>query len=724
MAASTPTIKGKEPEIKKVYNPTGREAEVRQHVYDRYYRLQDKRQETEGNWERWQKQWDAFRPPKDADDWRSDIYVPMTTSVIEAQLSEIVEQELRPWVVERGSEDSPKAAVMNAILDYTWDQAKSDLALFDILKDSLIFGTGIGMEYYWKQPRTIKNDQDKEVTTFEYDDCYLKPERLYDFYIDERARDFSGPYQAQDCIHRDVMDYDDFRNFFQGKTWDPMGNAALVKPGGDTNYYEFYKPPERMEHSREVEVLWYWNKPEDLLAIVANDVLVVMKPNPYKHKQLPFFRVIDIRVPYQFYGKGEAELLSSLQEEQNTLRRMIVDRNHLDIDKSFLVSDTLTVEDEDLIAGPHRAIPVGDINQAKPLEYGDIPNSVFKSLELLNDDKIRVTGMDERQQSVSQSGTATEAAILKEATLKRINMKIWQMKKDSLVDIGRLRVANIMQFYSQPKLMEVVDKNQLAKLDPSSKVTQDGKTFQKQYRTVRLKDQAFGLNNVTGQPQITRAKGFTFFEAKPEFFLPSHGGFDIHYKATSQIPLSKPLQQQKGDELYDRLIKNPTVDPWKLAEFELKSREVDPDDFKAQSQQKPDQGFDLEKAMNLAGIENQMMMEGKKVGPTPFAPVPHTEAHIEYMKSNDFKTLASKEVTDIFGLHVTGELKAQEMRGAAGGQGAQGGPPTDQGQGQPPPGQGGQPPSGAAINAPMGNVAPGRMMGGADTQNVSGSQQQ
>jgi hypothetical protein len=750
---TTPKLDRQEPSIRKVYVPKGKELDTLKHTYDRYYQMKDNRDGTtgpynyEGDWDKWEKQWNAWRPVKDADDWKSNIYIPITTSVIEAELSEVIEMNLRPWVVERGQEDSEKAKVMNAIIDYTWEKAKSDVALFDMIKDAFIFGTGIGMEYYWKQPRTIKDDKGKDQKILEYDDCYLEPVRLWDFYVDERARDFSGPYGAQDCIRRYVMDYDDFRNFFENDIWNTFGNVSLVKPGGDTNYYEFYQPPERMEHDREVEVLWYWNKPDDLLSIVANDVLVTAKPNPYKHKQLPFVRILDVKKPYQFYGKGEAELLESLQEENNTLRRMIIDRNHLDIDKPILVSDTLTIEDEDTITRPHGVIPVGDVNAIKVMEYNDIPQSVFKSLDLLTDDKVRVTGMDERQESVSTAGTATEAAILKEQTIKRINMKMWQLKNDAIIDIGRLRVENIMQFYSQPKLQEILGEDEAAKAEADGTLVKaNGKKYQATYRNIRLKDQKMQMNEQTQKPELIPTKGTGFFDAKPEFFLPEHGGFDIKFAATESIPLSKPLKQQKIDEMYDRLSRNPSVDPWALAEAVIKSRDLDPDKFKAkqappqqggkgqkQGQGQPqqqDQGqqgtpINLKKIVDLAGVENAEMMQGKKIGPTPYAPVVHTEIHIEFMKSDNFKQNAPHKVTQLFANHVMGELAAQKLRGGQGqpsglqqeGQGGQGGDMTGAGATMAS--------SGGELNASANpNVAPGQIQGGGDTQNISGAQSQ
>ena len=715
---ATPTINTKEPAIRKVYNPPEKQHDVLKHVYDRHQEMSDVRQKIEPDWEKWQKQWEAYREPKNTNDWKSNIYIPMTTSIIEAQLAEIVNQDMMPWVIARGSEDEPKAQVMNAILQYTWDVAKSNVALFQIIKDSLIFGTGIGMEYFWKEPRTIKVKDGEDKQVLEFDDCYLQPIRLQDFYKDEKGRAFTGPNACKDAIWRNIMDYDDFRQFFKGKVWNPLGTADVVRPGGDTSYYEFFKPDERLDHSREVEVMWYWNKTDDMFAVVANDVLVRMEPNPYKHKQLPFVRAVDITRPYQFYGKGEAELLESLQEEQNTLRRMIIDRNHLDIDKPILTSDVLTLEDEDAMAAPHRIIPVGDVNQVKFPEYSDIPKSVFMTLEMLNEDKVRVTGMDERQQSVSSAGTATEAAILKEATLKRLNMKMWHIKNDTLVDVGRLRVANIMQFYSQPRLKDIVGEGRVEKLQAEGKIVMSGgQKYEAEYRQIRLEDQKVEIDDQTRQPTVKPAKGFTFFTAEPKFFMPSAGSFDIRYKASSQLPISKPLEQQKADEMYDRLIKNPAVDPWKLAEYLLKTRELAPDEFKAQAKgegQPEEQGIRVDKMVDLASMENEEMMNGKAIGPTPYASAVHTQIHEQFMNSDRFRKevpAGDNKTLQIFTNHVMGEIAAQMMRGGKGLSGAMGGQPAPgmPGMGAAPAG-GGQTPQ--AMPPGIEEAMPGRIEGG------------
>jgi len=282
------------------------------------------------NANRWEKNYENIRDSfeKSGDEWQSNHVVPVTIAAVETAKSEISEQQIRPIISARGSEDECKSRVMQRIFDYTWEVADSDGMTDDAVNDLLIQGTAISQEYYLKnmvKVTTGKGDETKEVA--EYDDVMGELVKLQDFYIDEYARSFTGPFAARDCIRRFVMSYDDFRQFFQGDVWDQFGNAQYVKPGGaDVNYYEWFKPPIGINPAKQVEVLWYWAKsPQDRLRIVANDVLIRDSGNPYKHKQLPFVRWICIKRPHRFYGKGLPELLESVQDEQNTLRRMIID---------------------------------------------------------------------------------------------------------------------------------------------------------------------------------------------------------------------------------------------------------------------------------------------------------------------------------------------------------------------------------------------------------------
>lgn len=669
-----------------IYKPPEKVAKMRDFVYDRFTAMKDStyRQDVEKLWEKGREQWEALRKERTADDWQSNHYVPITTAVVETALSEIIDQSPKPLILPRGSEDVPKATVMSKIYDFTWEIADSDLELEDIIHDALICGTGIGQEYFHRDLRKLKNSLKKdsqldyeEEEAVVYDDCYLEAVKLEDFYVDEFGRGFRGPYAARDCVRRYIIDFEDFKNFFKG-VWDPLGAAKYVEPGGDVNYYEKYSPPHGIDMSTKVEVLWYWQvRPEDWLVIVANDVVLVMGPNPYKHKELPFVRAVDVKRTHYFYGKGEAELLESIQDEINTLRRMIIDRNHLDIDKMFYGTSLVNISDEDLIARPHGFIPAeGEI---KPVEYSDIPRSVELSLQHLEDDATITTGINPRAQALPVTGTATEAAILKESTLKRIRLKVRRLERECLTRLGRLRVSNILQFYPQPKLEKIVGEEatkqfeeELTQLQQKGIVETEnltkvkGEVFKKSFREIRLESQEF-MPNTEGQFELRQSgKPFTFFPLKPEYYLPSKGAFDIKFAAGSTLPISKPLLQTKKAEMFDRLLPLASAgiyDLKKLGDQLLKANEENPADYSPDQPQVEDTEQRLTMALELANVENNLIMKGQPISATAYAPAAHTAIHVEFTKSDTFQNLPTNDPrVQIMTDHITGELFAQASR--------------------------------------------------------------
>lgn len=693
MADTSGKLIQKKPKITDIYQPNGEVKEVIRFVYDRKRQMEDSedRNKAQKKWTEGEKQWEALREIRGVDEWQSNHYVPMTLSIVETALSEIIRQNLRPFILPRGLEDETKAKVMQHIWDYAWEVSNGDMTLYDTTKELLIKGTAVIQEYYRVDKRKIGSvspgKDGKEETNYkevvDYDDVCTELVRLEDFYVDEYARGFDGPYAARDCIRRYIMDIEDFHRMYDKSVWDQFEDAKLVKAGGDTDYYEVFKPPQGMDSSKQVEVLHYWNKPKDKFIIVANDILIRNNPNPYKHKQLPFARAVDLKRVHRFYGKGEPELLESIQDEINTLRRMIIDRNHLDIDKMFLVSNKMGLTDEDLIARPHGMIPTDDPQGAKAIEYGDIPRSVELSLKHLEDDSTISTGINPRAQALPTAGTATEAAILKESTLRRIEIKIWLLKKDFLIRLGRLRLSNILQFYPQPKLEKIVgEKNsedykaQVDKLKTSGSFAQiGGEDYSSSFRQIRIPGQRLDVG-VKGELSQTPIQGYSFFELRPKYFMPfSRGGYDLSFQAGSNIEISKPLMQSKILELYDRFaqlsLQVPgSYDPVKLGDMVLKEYfDKNPDEFKpdAIEGQVPEDQQRIEMQIQLAAMENQMLMKEIAVPATAGAAPLHTRVHLEFMDSEAFQQLPNDSpILQNMVTHVTGELIGQGIRGSVG----------------------------------------------------------
>ena len=439
----------KDPKIREYYKPLPLEEESLAHVYDRYQKMNEnpQRQDAVKEWDAGEMAWDQYEKQDERlEEWQAKYFVPLTTSTVEQILSEMLDQSPQPILLPLSDEDKPRATVMKHTFNFSWETADGDEELENVLKDCLIYGDGFAQEYYWKDRRMVRTlvgmgkgqkgkriPEYKETEIFEYDDCYMESVSPYELFFDETARTINrGPYKARDVIRRFVMKLDDAKTFFSGDIWNPYGNMRFVRPGKDTNYYSYYKPPEDVNKGDEVEVLWYWSRsPNDSLRIVINDVLIKDGPKPYKHKLLPFAKTEDVKRPHKFYHKGEPKLLSSIQKELNTIRRMITDRNHLDIDKMWLVGRNEMMNEDESMSRPHGIIRVDDPSNYKPVEYGDIPASVTLTLGEINKDATRVTGVNDRFSQGQTPITATDAAIKKEQMMQSIKAKLRRLEMDS-----------------------------------------------------------------------------------------------------------------------------------------------------------------------------------------------------------------------------------------------------------------------------------------------------
>lgn len=661
------------------------------HSYTRFQLMKMSRaqENRETLWNQHQKQYEAWRPPKSIDDWQSNIVPPFTTSVVEAALSEMIDQTLQPQVQARKAEFVPHATVINYIKDYTWQLGYGDYELYKAIKQNLILGSTVWQDYYWRDKRTVKQiseydwktgqEKHKEIEFFDYDDCYGEAVNLWDVWFDPQARSVNmGPYKAADAIRRYVMHIDTFRSTFIGSLWDKRGLAKFVKPGGDTSYYQFYKPPKGIDHGSYVEVLWHWIRNPDCLVILANDVPFYIGPNPYMHKQLPFGTSQDIVDPWSIYGKGEPGLLESIQDELTTSRRMRVDRQHLDIFKMIFVSNRETLTDNDLIPAPMKPVFVDDVDSVKSFEYGDINPSAYREEILLKEDGARVTGIDDRAQSTSPKGsTATESAILKEATLKRLRMKIWVLSRTLMQEQIRLRVSNIQQYYKTPKVQEIMGRSAVDKMLKIRELAaegrlmrQGGRFYEMEYRTIVTKNKKLS-RKADGSVAVDDKRGDNFFMVTPDLLpnLPASMVFNYKLTAEPTFPLSKPLMQQKLNEwstnpIIQMSLQTGYYDFRKVADKITELNDFDPDEFLAQQEggQTQDLLVDPIRMADFAHKENELMMRGQPLVGTPYAPLEHTQIHLAFMGSEKFKLTATDEVKKVFATHILDEELAQRLR--------------------------------------------------------------
>ena len=630
------------------------ERRVRRVVYERFYAMRDDslRKEVELDWDNADKAFRLYTPVKDADDWRADLRLPDAFAAIQAQEQENIDRKSRPKLARTEDSDRSKEEWANAILNHNMDATDFDHEYSMVRLERSIKGTAFMRDTYRYETRRIMDPtgevdengkmlfQEKEIV--EYDDDFAEFIPNEHTFVDPDARDIK---YANDWVYREVLDILTFRDTY-GNHPDFM-NVEFVKPGGETTNRSFFKSPEDMDED-QVEVLHYENKAWDEYLVVANNVPIRIGPLPNKHKQLSLIPFYQYRVPGYFWGVGIPKVIWELSEERRSVRMLNLDRQKMQINKMFLYNRAYDIDEEELTPRPHGFIGVDTngqpLNQVmQPLEYGDVPASYFRTEEILLEDIRRAHGIDDRIQGVNVGGTATEAAILKESSLKRVNMITKLDELSSLKRVGKIKWSNVQFFYREPRVEKIIGPNEIVK---------------KTSRSIVVNGRKFSIES--GQLNMEEINGTSSFKLDKKMANFFDDGWDIQVEADAYNSMPQAIRQAKTSEMFDRLTANPlimqTLDPMKAATELIKENQFNPKSWLR------DGGRTESEWMELAELENEVMKRGTPLMPTPGANEAHTMVHLMFAQSAEFEAL-TPEIQEMFDVHISGENDANPAQG-------------------------------------------------------------
>ncbi len=284
-------------------------------VYDRYEEMKsgNERQEMETHWDDAEKLMDGDTgTTRDEDDWRSNICFNIVAPSVYGALQEIIEAPPTLKAIPGGKDDLDKVPIINVVLKYSLYVSDYLSNLVLTFYDALQYGIAITQEDYKEDPRKVYDlvEFNEKDGVEKYEEREINNKKvnselvsIRNFFWDEMADSLEN---SRDCIRRYVININEFKRAYSRYKW--AKNSDYVVAGGDTTMYEYYKVPEDVSGS-DVEVLWYWNKVDDKLIIIANGVLVRSTPNPYMHKELPFSRFVGVVKPHYFCGRGFPEMV-------------------------------------------------------------------------------------------------------------------------------------------------------------------------------------------------------------------------------------------------------------------------------------------------------------------------------------------------------------------------------------------------------------------------------
>jgi len=692
------------------YSPRKIEREVRRQTYIRYYQMRDNdwRSEAEREWEMADKEYqlwlggDDFYPSTTQgtsenyynasvhsnpvpDNTRSHLKLPDSFATIQSHMQETVGRKSRPTLTGSKASAEPVEEFCNSIMNYNMNNTNFDYNWYMSGIAAAIRGTSFLYDYYrvekrWvRDPDDVDDDgnltyKDKQIVDIDDDWCEWQPNEF--FYIDERARTIDN---AIDGVRREIINIREFQRIYGQRAKDDPSwiNIDRVTRGGETTTRSFFKLPKDIT-GNDVEVLHYYNRALDNYWVVANNIVIHYGPLPTKHKEIPFAVRYYYRVPGRFWGMGIPRIIHMLAEERNSLRNLNMDRQNMQLNKMFIHNNMFDIDDEDIVLRPGGIISVDSqnlpLNQVlQPIEYGDVGPSYFKTDQITVEDMVRATGIDVRLEDQPNS-TATEAALSKEAFLKRINMIASLDEMETVVRIGRLKWSNIQFFYPLGRMDTIYD---------------DIEERQEQvYKTITSQGRKFQIQNMNGTPTLKMEdiEGSSSFMLNKKMAKYLEGDFDIWVDATQFQPTSRVVQQTKVSELFSLLLSNPAtqslIDMGKAVSRILSLNDEDPKNWLAGYNQNPGE------TMMAAETENRVMAAGQPLGPTPGATEEHTLVHIMFTRSQEYAQLqqTKPEIVQIFANHIMGEHDANPATNSAAqtmsanGLGGNGTPPGQPGQ--------------------------------------------
>ena len=540
--------------------------------------------------------------------WQSKNSKAIAFTKVHTALALIIDQNPEAQIFARKKEWEPKVNLIKGVFNYSWEHGDGRMELKKFTFDTLKYGFAVGRTYHKRDVREVdellvydaetNEHQYEKRTITDFDDVYWENMDIWNCWFDEQA---DAKKNMRDWCWRKVYDWESFKLKF---TKDKFDITDEVTPGGNTSN-RVAKNPNTKENihpqtKQMIEVYFYENKEMDRFQVLANGILILDIPLPYKHKQLScFFAACWQRATDTIYGVGIPELTRSNTNLLNKINNMTIDQVTLSIYKMLLYGGTEEFNEEDLDLEPGKAKKVFDVNNFKWLDTPGAGAEVYKLQDMIMNDIDEETGITRSLGGREIGRTATEISINREAGLRRMKTPLDSIE-DAMEEEGYLRLALIQQVYSQPERVEkVVEESVIQKF--IGLVMQRTQRFVPQYRNIRLPLQK-GQNG-----EIQPSETDNFFEITEDDL---RGEYDIKIRPMSTLPVSEELTRQRKLQLYNIIAQAPYTDVYKAQREITKAFDEDPEDWLMNEEE-------IMMQQEQAKLQQQMMAEQAMMQETP-----------------------------------------------------------------------------------------------------------
>lgn len=635
MAVPKFDVVGKAKEQKSVYRPNESEGELLRYVFKRFKDMQEQRQREyrilnnrslETYWKDSEERWLSYIPPRRRKEWQAKVVRPVTRNRCIGIIALLLQGMMEPNVFAEldGENVEEVALAINDLLDLSQELDRYELKYLLTLVDAVSLGTAFLSEDYVVLEREVKEVTSWDPSTGKVEFTKKKIEDFngmqssvvspWELYL---GNIFEFDLQKQpDMIRRTVMPFEQAKAEFGH-----LPGFSNVVPGfgqqEQTTEEDFFYQAQDVRDMRgdDVEVIRYFNRGQDLMALILNGVLLtqVDMPFPYAHKKYPFSKtVFEVLTPRFAYGKSLPDKMQGEQDVIDTLYRMIIDKTFISIFPPLLAKGNEKVNAD--IIFPAKITPVA--SETEVTSIAGLTNGVGNEINVLS-----MIESSMNQSSVHPQLLGTPAGGERSATqvmetrrgAEQLLGLFGYMIAFLIEDHGDLRIQNILQFWAryEPLLDSRSGRsNQVRGLfEARDKVLKNGKTGTRQIRflPVELAPSSEALR----QQELAMAeqgKNIQFVYLDPAR-LRDYKTY-LRVKASPQDRLTPALKKALGLEFYDRFIQNPFVSAEKLTRDTVRLFDKNPDEVMKSAQEV--QAAQQQQAM--AGEQEEEKPQTQKMG--------------------------------------------------------------------------------------------------------------
>lgn len=238
----------------------------------------------------------------------------------------------------------------------------------------------------------------------------------------------------------------------------------------------------RLPDGTDYEVIRYYNTIKDEYKVIVNGVMLLDAPLLWEYngrKIVPFAKSIFEPFSDKFaYGNSLPNTVMGDQDTINALWNMSLDKTYRSMIPYLIIGesnrDAFDLEDEEVSLDTK--IYVSDVNQVRESQSSGIGAGDAKMLELVGR-SLDLTSVDANQQGNAGRGvTAREIVIANENAIKLKGI-LFMFLQHLWVQKLRLRIVNILMYYTLPKVGEILGEEGESTFDQYRKFTVEGATL-------------------------------------------------------------------------------------------------------------------------------------------------------------------------------------------------------------------------------------------------------